>query len=675
MMTRRRLLTYSSAAGAAFLVPLGRGAHSLERPRAALKRASAGRVLTIAASDSNDLAEYDALAKAAKKRGFDAMSMGLLAEHSLDQENYDPADSWLRFSAGCPALMKVVETSLINGVFSADHVEKNAALVRAKSRILAKYGLKGSAYLLEPQWLPKSFYAKHPNLRGPRCDQPAVALKRYYAPCLDEEDVLAHYREAARKLMELAPELAVLSISTNDSGAGICWCTGLYPGPNGPEHCKDVAMGSRMRKWFESILAGAAAAGASINLFFSPTHFGRDETRDTIEKLPEHASITHGENFPDAAGELRKRNRLVMGGANPTLIGWNLSPVTKTPFPFYNLEAMQRLADSKADVVSIGGMAAPVHGIETVATMAIMSGFYSPPESAADISARVLEIAGAHVGRRLAPALFTSWLYVDRALRLWQSCRHGDTNNLLAPQYSIIGDRWLVRPIVPDPKKISDAEKAYYGRWRHHSSNVEDADSFFITESAKNYKIDELKWPVAIYSDIVGLMDRAVRELDAAKPLLGRAGETTRKRFMLQYYRVAALRAEWRTQKNVLRAGSIIEYFTGEKKDEYWHVIRRDESFLLPATYRWLFLEAMDDEIANSRDMIAMIRGSDVPLFSTGDVESAFVLPHNLPELLEKKIALMEAHKGDIDVLFPNCPPETFTDPTYEWADRAKADG
>jgi hypothetical protein len=170
-------------------------------------------------------------------------------------------------------------------------------------------------------------------------------------------------------------------------------------------------------------------------------------------------------------------------------------------------------------------------------------------------------------------------------------------------------------------------------------------------------------------------MDAAVKELDKAKPLADKESEITRKRFMLQYYRVAALRTEWRTQKNVLRAGSIIEYFTGAEKDQYWHVVRRDESFLLPASYRRIFLETVADEIANARETAAMIRASDQPLFSTGDVETAFVLPHNLAELLDKKAALMEAHKKDIDVLFPNCPPETFTDPTYEWADRAKADG
>ena len=155
-------------------------------------------------------------------------------------------------------------------------------------------------------------------------------------------------------------------------------------------------------------------------------------------------------------------------------------------------------------------------------------------------------------------------------------------------------------------------------------------------EGTKNYQIDELKWPVEIYNCIVAYMDRAV---DAVKPALrdgkGEDGPA-QERFLLQYRRIAALRAVWRNQRNVLRAASIIEFFTGAKKDEYWNVIRKDESFHTPATYRRFFLEAMDDEAANAREVIRLIRESDVKLFNTG-AEDTFVLPDNLAELLGRR--------------------------------------
>ena len=52
---------------------------------------------------------------------------------------------------------------------------------------------------------------------------PGVARSKYYSPCIDRSKILAHYREMMRKLLEIAPELYVVTFWGNDSGAGICW--------------------------------------------------------------------------------------------------------------------------------------------------------------------------------------------------------------------------------------------------------------------------------------------------------------------------------------------------------------------------------------------------------------------------------------------------------------------
>jgi len=278
-----------------------------------------------------------------------------------------------------------------------------------------------------------------------------------------------------------------------------------------------------------------------------------------------------------------------------------------------------------------------------------------------------MKIAQAQVGRRSAAALAGAWRDVDHALRMWPTW--GDTNNFLFLPNSVMGDRWILRPIVPAPGRLSEEDKAYFSKHRHMSRDRKDSDSFFIWHNTKNYKPDEFKWLVVVYDEMMRFMDRAVATLAAAAKGLEGEEDGNHTRFVREARRVAALRALWRTQKNVLRAGSIIEFFTGEKKDEYWHVIRKDEYCYEPATYKRFFLEAVADEIENSMEMIALLRESDVPLIGTGEPEASFVLPANLAELLEKKIALMEAHKGDIDILFPNCPQESFADPNYDWAD------
>jgi len=636
--------------------------------------------MVITGADTNDLAQYDRLAQLARRAGFKYMGCGALSGITEDQV-YDPDDTWLRFVIINSGVMKFVETDLVNGVISKPYIEKNAALLAEKSKILARHGLKGVMGLLEPQILPEWFYAKRPEIRGARCDNPCLSLDDYYAPCLDRGEVLAHYREAVRKVLEIAPEVGVISMYTNDSGAGICWCTGLYPGPNGPDHCKDVPMGRRIEEWLRAMLAGADDAGRELRIVFVPLHFGREEIYSTIDRLPKNAYLSFGEggyrdmpNLPFITGETRDyiaRSKARRRGAVLRIdatLSYPLGPVAEPPIPYFTLDALREASKVGAEVLALGGVGAPVDGVDTVPTMAIMAGLARPPKSWWEIDKTVAKIAAAHVGRRLAPALVSAWRDVHAAFTTWPAI--ADTNHMLYPFYSIMGDRWLVRPLVPAPEKLSRDERAYYAKYLHGDQDGKDAESFFIGEGMKNYKIDEMKWLVTMYDEMMMWMNRALDTLDEAKARLDAEDEDVRKRFMLQYARVAIMRAIWRTQRNVLRTQTTIEFFTGEKKDEYWHVIRRDESFLLPATYRRLFLEAVDDEIANCRDIIRLIRESDVPLIHTDEVEEQYILPRNLPELIEKKMALMEAHKGDIDILFPNCPPETFTDPTYEWADK-----
>ncbi len=636
--------------------------------------------MRIVGADSNDLDEYDRMARFVKRAGFEVMSCGCLSELTLEQR-YDPEDGWLKYVILNAALMKVVETSLVNGVLSREHIEKNAALIAEKSKILARHGLKGVTNFLEPLILPEAFYEKHPEIRGARCDNPCLARRAYYGPCLDRPEVLAHYREGVRKLLELAPELAGISMFTNDSGAGICWCTGLYPGQNGPDYCRDVAMGTRIRKWLQAILDGATDAGKEIEIFFSPTHFGRDEIYDTIEKLPKGTHLVFGmSRFPsqpfisrDTQDYIEKSNLAGRGSVlsiNPTLVSYMLSPIAEAPLPYFVLDVLREAAGSGAEGIMIDGIRAPIDGLETPSTMAILAGLSQTPRTGTEIDRAVLKIARDQVGDRLAPVLTSAWRDLDRALCLWPNI--ADTNHKLFPFYSIMGDRWLTRPIVPAPQLLRDDEREYYSKGRQQQPNIKARDSFFYAEGTKNYKIPEFKWLVAIYDQMMKCMNRAVADLEGAMESLEREDESTRKNFMRQYRRVATVCAIWRTQRNVLRAGSIIEFFTGEKQEEYWNVIRKDESYLLPATYRRLFLEAMDDEIENCREIIRLMRESEVVLINTGDVDEAFVLPHYLTEQLERKIEVMEAHKGDIEVLFPNCPEETFTDPTYEWADRNK---
>ena len=61
---------------------------------------------------------------------------------------------------------------------------------------------------------------------------------------------------------------------------------GALPGENGPEACKDVPMGERIRAFLSAVLAGAKDAGRKVEVVFRPYHFGRDEVYDVIRRMP-----------------------------------------------------------------------------------------------------------------------------------------------------------------------------------------------------------------------------------------------------------------------------------------------------------------------------------------------------------------------------------------------------
>ena len=222
----------------------------------------------------------------------------------------------------------------------------------------------------------------------------------------------------------------------------------------------------------------------------------------------------------------------------------------------------------------------------------------------------------------------------------------------------MLGDRWLVRPIVPAPERLTDAEKAYFAKHRHGSRDPKFENSFFISESVMNYKLDEFAWPTADYDSMLRYMDRAVETLDAA---LAEAGGAEAEALKEQRDRVAILRGAWRNQRNVLQCGAIIEWLASPRRAEFWKHA---------AALKKRFIAGMDDETANAKEIIGLIRGSRVALINTGEKESSFVYPANVAELLEKKIALMEAHRKDIDILFPNVGEDVPDVETYEETDK-----
>ena len=137
--------------------------------------------------------------------------------------------------------------------------------LRGSGEILRKHHLQAVFSGAEPMWLPEAVYEAHPEWRGPRCQYPPRAKNNYYAPCIDRPEVLAMYRQSVADLCRLVP-VEEFDFLANDSGSGICWHPGLYPGVNGPDFCKGRPMNERLDGWMKAVATGAADAGLTADV-------------------------------------------------------------------------------------------------------------------------------------------------------------------------------------------------------------------------------------------------------------------------------------------------------------------------------------------------------------------------------------------------------------------------
>ena len=68
-----------------------------------------------------------------------------------------------------------------------------------------------------------------------------------------------------------------------------------------------------------------------------------------------------------------------------------------------------------------------------------------------------------------------------------------------------------------------------------------------------------------------------------------------------------------------------------------------------------LMEELMDREIQNSRDLLELWKETDVEwMIVAEDGETPFLYGDNMPDLLERRISLMERHMGDIPAVDPD---------------------
>ncbi len=141
-----------------------------------------------------DMAEFERKAALSKELGATHMLVteGLpLATWEMDSA--DPYPMWFVHHAG---LLTIFPPEELQPYVEAKYSAQVTGILQQRCEVLGKDGLKGVWSANEPEVLPEAFFTAHPELRGPRIDQPNRSRKVYFAPSVDEPETLRMYREA-----------------------------------------------------------------------------------------------------------------------------------------------------------------------------------------------------------------------------------------------------------------------------------------------------------------------------------------------------------------------------------------------------------------------------------------------------------------------------------------------
>ncbi len=604
---------------------------------------------------------FEAQVRQASGQGYSLVALDGLAGPTPEQRT-STEDTWEFYAVINAAMYKIVETDLIHGYFLPETYARNRVMLRWQSALLQRHGMGASIRFLEPIWMPEPWYATHPGLKGCRCDQPGVSRSAHYALNIDHPLVLEHYYQLARGLVELAPAVQRIVIWTNDSGAGINWCRGLYPGPNGPAEVRDRDMGERVQSWFQAIRDGSRAGGRELVVDFVGTHFTPAELQSTARALrpPSRLVCVSGfsdpVNLPFSGHHLHTFAHACQGTETRPVAGmdpagkywWN--PMVAPPLLFMGGEMVLSLRETDVRTIECGYTApGPLPGTCAPLQMLLDRCLAHCPANVAGVDRMVAELAVELVGPVHAAALESAWRDVQQAL-LVHPIRYDHSYYFF---YSILGRRWLTRPFVPVPAALDAEERGY---WSAHAIKDRDLELGFRTllasENTVLYALPEYAWRTDGLEAMQLYFGRALRTLDAACAQPGT--DATHLAWLRdQRDRIDMFASLFRCQLHATAVQWVIDRFAGHPLRDKW---------AQPREKRRLY-DMIDGDIANCRRIIALLHHARTPLIATGE-ESTFCLPVNLPELLERKIMTMCRHRARVEELFPGVS-DSIAPPSY----------
>lgn len=582
-------------------------------------------------SPTASIEEFKTFAEEAKKLGATHVNISQIIP-SRWQWELDLTDPYPNWGMPIATIFKIIVPKELQPYLPVDYAKKNFDTIKKRCAILKKLGLKASFVGKEPAYLPESVFQDHPDWRGPRCEHPRRARNTYYAPCIDQPEVLEMYRKAIAELCRNAP-IEVFDFLTNDSGGGICWSVSLYPGQNGLAWCEHRSYADRVVGFLSTIQDGARDAGlaAEVSFKYGSGCISKAEVESVIPHL-KPGQVINGKN----------KDGLTPAYAIGIIDYWSgVGPVTGIPQIFKVAEQLQHIPQQ--DNVNLTFNFLSVEDFLDQYNL-IENSALKPMGSMVEKVQAVRSLATKQVGEENADQMMEVWDKIYKAVH--EIVAMGPDPIMLV---GTINERWITRPFVPFPMKLTPDEKEYYRKFQFQANSEEEAADLMNLqgfEMINGYSGSLLAaWRLNLS---INQLESAVNDVQKIAENLKDKNQVQKMELLRS--RLKTLVCFYKNAKNAIQYQDIL--------DRTDYEIQPEEQNYYPLDGDQLLREIQiitRNEIDNTHELIALLESSKSPLVKTApsmEDEDIFNLGPNIIEQLKKKVGIMLKHQLDVNRLY-----------------------
>jgi hypothetical protein len=440
---------------------------------------SAGIDTATANRKAADLAEFEHEVKLAKELGStDVLITDGLPIATWEMDKSDPYPMWFVHHA---SLLKDFPPPEVQPYVNMSYARSVQEVVRSRCEVLSKYDMKAVWNDNEPAVMPEAFFASYPQLRGPRIDQPNRSRKAYFAPSVDEPEILQMYRESIQLLLKACPAVEQFNWVTTDAGSGFDWAPSLYPGINGDSKYKDRPMSDRVAGFLINAQQAAKETGHDIRINLTPIPprqwmiptFSPDVLREIIRQLPRGLAV-EGREGPD--GQPFEGVAVVNGGSEAfyPVVGLVVPSVEG---PGQSLSDSSE-ANSKQCIINFGGATSADFTFRLLKVT-----LHAPMRTLQERITTLRSFAAGEVGEAQADNLIEAWMALNDAERNLQAL---DFGNVL--RMGDVLNRWITRPMVPFPEELTADEKKDYQPFLFQAKGEAQADDLVDIQAMRMYE-------------------------------------------------------------------------------------------------------------------------------------------------------------------------------------------